>query len=92
MSALEWVWVPRKAVSEAHDQAWRRYYARIGTNPSALLLQRDGDSGDWVASYTPIDFEMYLPGDNLTDAEAQALAVPTLVRALRAVLEKLEET
>ena len=47
----------------------------------------------WVVNFHDdqgYDFEVEIDGADLPDAEAQRLAVPTLVRALKAVVERLE--
>lgn len=86
MKPLEW-----RRGDDGLQPDWRWYRAQ--RNETRLTLSRDGDADTWSLS---VDFGrndtilVDLPGGDLPDAEAQALALPTLVRALRQVLAELE--
>lgn len=77
MSALEW-----------RRLGWSGAYT-AEVNGLELFLHR-ASTGWWVRDQGGCT-EAQLPGPfDLPDAEAQALAVPTLVKALKAVVAKLE--
>lgn len=91
MSGIEWTKLPRHG-SPDFEREWRRYCAHIGDNPDALRLNRGqlDDGWWWITELRRIGYMVRVPGGDLPDAEAQALAVPTLCAALRAVLADLE--
>ena len=91
MSGVEWTELQRVG-SDGFTKEWRRYCAAIGDNPDAVRLKREQrfDEWVWLAVCRQTGHQVTLPGGDLPDAEAQRLAVPTLVAALKAVVERLE--
>jgi len=91
MSGVEWTTLKRTG-SPDYEREWRRYCAHIGDNPDSVRLKRERrlDEWGWYAVCRETGYQVQLPGNDLPDSEAQRLAVPTLVAALRQVLERLE--
>ena len=90
MSVVAW---RRGDVEESLGYAWRWYNGRLGD--ISIELSHSGDFDSWLLTLEidgegGTDVTIAMPGGDLPDAEAQRLAVPTLVAALKVVVERLE--
>ena len=90
MSVVAW---RRGDVEESLGYAWRWYNGRLGD--ISIELSHSGDFDSWLLTLEidgegGADVTVAIPGVGVPDAEAQRLAVPTLVAALRAVISRLE--
>lgn len=91
MSALKWTRLPRHGARDWEEE-YRRYGAGIGDSPDAVRLSRwkRDDGWHWLIEDRRSGLEVELPGGDWTDAEAKALAVAALAKAMRALLAELE--